>query len=93
MSIFAGKQSYSTKWTVKSVEDMLQEDKEATKEAIVVEGQYGLSVKFIMKSGNMFFIPLDQTSVASVGDKVNLDKAKVITFEKQGCADVTKIRI
>lgn len=92
MSIFAGKRSYAGKWKVKSVEPMPQEDKNATASAHVVNSQYGLSCCFMMKAGNMFFIPMDENCNASAGDALNLDKIKVVTLEKQGEADITRIR-
>ena len=93
MSIFAGKQSYAGKWMIKSIEPMPQEDKDAVASAHVVTSQYGFSVCFLMKAGNMFFIPIDQNCNVSPGDAVNLDEIKVITFERPGNADITKIRI
>lgn len=93
MSIFSGCKSYAGKWQVKSVEAIPAEDRSAIKSAHVVNSQYGLSVCFIMKAGNMFFKSLDETSQASAGDEVNLDTAKVVTLERQGDADIQKIRI
>lgn len=93
MSIFSGKQSYAGKWQVKAIEEIPAEDKSAIASAHVVNSQYGLSVCFMMKAGNMFFIPVDSNSQCNVGDTVNLDKAKVITLERPGDNDIQKIRI
>jgi hypothetical protein len=93
MSIFSGLQSYAGKWQVKSVSDFNAEDKALVSRASVVNSQYGLSVCFMMKAGNMHFIPVDQNCNASAGDEVNLDTARVVTLEKQGEADIQRIRI
>jgi hypothetical protein len=47
----------------------------------------------MMKAGNMHFIPVDQNSNASAGDAVDLNTAKVVTLEKQGEADIQRVRI
>lgn len=93
MSIFAGCKSYEGIWEVSSVDTIPQDDLNAIQSAHVVNSQYGLSVCFIMKAGNVFYKPLDQNSVASAGDAVDLSKAKVVTLSKQGEADIQRIRI
>lgn len=93
MSIFAGCKSYAGKWQVKSIEPMPQEDKDAVASAHVVNSQYGLSCCFMMKAGNMFFKPMDSTCNVAAGEVLNLDDIKVVTLERQGDADIQKIRI
>lgn len=93
MSIFSGLPSYAGKWNVKSVTDFTSEDKALVSRATVVNSQYGLSVCFMMKTGNMHFIPVDQNSSANAGDDVNLDSAKIITLEKQGEGDIQRVRL
>lgn len=93
MSIFKDLQSYAGKWQVKSVENFTEEDKSLVSRAHVVSSQYGLSVCFFMKRGNMHFIPLDQNCNAGVGDEVDLNSAKLVTLEKDGEADITRVRL
>lgn len=93
MSIFSGCTSYAGKWEVTSVNPMPKEDIEAVQSAHVVNSQYGLSVCFMMKAGNRFYIPLDSNSEAAEGDAVNLQDAKVVILSKQGEADIQRIRL
>lgn len=93
MSIFSNSKSYAGNWNVKSVTPIPQDDIDNIKSAHVVNSQYGLSVCFLMKAGNMFFIPVDKNSNVNPGDNVDLSQAKVVTFERQGDADIQKIRI
>lgn len=93
MSIFSGLQSYAGKWNVKSVADFTPEDKALVSRATVVNSQYGLSVCFMMKAGNIHFIPVDQNCSANAGDEVNLNSAKIVTLEKQGEDDIQRVRI
>jgi hypothetical protein len=92
MSIFSGLQSYAGKWSVKSVESMSAEDIAMVSSAHVVNSQYGLSCCFMMKAGNMHFIPMDQNCTTAPGEVLDLNKVKVITLEKQGEADIQRIR-
>lgn len=93
MSIFSGCKSYAGKWQVKSVSPMPQEDIEAVSSAHLVNSDYGLSVCFIMKTGNLHFIPLDQNSEGAAGDAVDVSKASVVVLGKQGEADIQRIRL
>lgn len=93
MSIFSGCKSYKGKWEVTSIEPISKEDIEAVESAHIVNSQYGLSVCFVMKAGNVFYKPVDQNSTCSVGDVVDLTKAKSITLSKQGEADIIRIRV
>lgn len=72
---------------------MPQEDKNLVASAHVVNSQYGMSACFLMKAGNMFFIPMDSTCNVAPGQALNLDDIKVVTLERQGNADIQKIRI
>lgn len=93
MSIFSGLPSYAGKWQVKSVNEFSAEDKALVSRATVVNSQYGLSVCFMMKAGNMHFIPVDQNSNVNAGDEVNLDSAKIVTLGKQGESDIQRVRV
>ena len=92
MSIFSGLTSYAGKWQVKSVAPMSAEDIASVASAHVVNSQYGLSCCFMMKAGNMHFIPMDQNCSTAPGEVLDLNKVKVVTLEKQGEADIQRIR-
>lgn len=94
MSIFSNCTSYAGSWEVKSVGAIPEEDKKAIQSAHVVNSQYGLSVCFMMKAGNRFYIPVDeQNSTCEEGDAVDLDKAKIVMLGKQGEADIQRVRV
>ena len=93
MNIFASLQVYAGKWSVKKTREFSQEEIEAITMAVVVPSQYGNSVQFIRKDGGMSFIPLDQNANVGVGEVIDLTKAKLVTLEKQGEADIYRVSI
>lgn len=93
MSFFEGKKEYAGNWNVKSVEAFPKEDADLVASATVVEGNFGLSVCFVMKVGGMFFQPVDQNSACAIGDSVDLSKAQIVTLYKSGEADIQRIRV
>ena len=52
--------------------------------AIIVQGQYTKLVCFYMNDGCQKYIPLCKQSDLSIGDKVDLNKAKLIEFDDEG---------
>ena len=93
MNIFSSLRVYAGKWRLKSARAFTQEEQEAVSSATVVASQYGNSVCFMMKSGGQTFIPLDQSSSLGVGESVDLSKAELITLEKDGEADINRVKI
>ena len=93
MNIFASLKVYAGKWSEKEIREFSAEEIEAISMAIVVHSQYGNSVQFIRKGWCMSFIPLDQNANAGVGDMIDLTKAKLVTLEKEGEADIYRVRI
>lgn len=83
---------YGGKWSVKSSRTFSQEELALVEKAQVVESQYGSSCCFFMKNGTTMFIPMSQDAKSDVGDMVNLQTAEIITLEKQGEVDITRIR-
>lgn len=92
MNIFASLKVYAGKWSEKSVRKFTAEEIAAVTLAVVVPSQYGNSVQFIRKEGGMSFIPLDQNSTLGVGEMVDLTKAELVTLEKQGEADILRVK-
>lgn len=104
MNIFASLKIYAGKWSVKTMRDgqgnilpnprsFDQEEIDSVVSATVVPSQYGNSVEFIRVDGGKSYIPLDKDASLSVGDSVDLTKAKVITLEKQGEKDIIRVVI
>lgn len=91
MNIFSSLKVYAGKWAVKASRAFEKEEIDAVDNASVVDSQYGLSVCFFMKSGGQTFIPLSNTSTLSIGDTVDLSKAKLLTLGREGEADIYRI--
>lgn len=93
MNIFASLRQYAGKWSVKSSREFTDEEKAAVTSAEVVASKegYGNSVCFFMSSGTQTFIPLSNTSHLNVGDNVDLSKAKLLTLERAGEADIYRV--
>lgn len=83
---------YGGKWSVKSSRTFSQEELALVEKAQVVESQYGSSCCFFMKNGTTMFIPMSQDAKSDVGDIVDLQTAEILTLEKQGEVDITRIR-
>lgn len=93
MNIFASLKVYAGKWSVKETREFSTEEIEAITMAVVVPSQYGNSVQFIRKEGGISYIPLDQNANTGVGEVIDLTKAKLVTLEKQGEADIYRVEI
>ena len=92
MNIFSALRIYAGKWNEKSSREFSSEEIGAVEKATVVDSQYGQSVCFLMKSGGQTYIPLDQNSSKATGDEVDLNAASLVTLEKQGEADIYRVR-
>lgn len=93
MNIFASLKVYAGKWSEKETREFSAEEIEAIAMAVVVPSQYGNSVQFIRKEGGMSFIPLDQNSNVGIGEMIDLTKARLVTLEKEGEANIYRVRI
>ena len=93
MNIFAGLQVYAGKWNVTDSRSFNDEEKAMISRAEVVASEYGNSVCFFMKSGGQTYIPLSNQSSLTVGDDVDLNKAKLLTLHRDGSNDITRINI
>ena len=92
MNIFSTIRKYAGKWNVVGADRAFTaEEIAAVDYAEVVASQYGNSVKFCFTNGEMGFIPLSNDSSKSVGDKIDLQTAKIRTLSKPGEADITRI--
>ena len=93
MNIFSSLRIYAGKWSEKETRNFSPEEIGAVTMAVVVPSQYGNSVQFLRKDGGMSFIPLDQNANVGVGEIIDLSKAKLVTLEKQGEADIYRVKI
>lgn len=93
MNIFSSLKVYAGKWSVKSTRKFTSEEISAVDSAEVVPSKYGNSVLFNMVSGGSVYIPLSNTSTVSVGDKVDLTKATILTLEKAGESDIIRVEV
>ena len=91
MNIFSALRVYAGKWMVKATRAFTSDEISAVEKATVVDSQYGQSVCFMMKSGGMTYIPLDQNSSKATGDEVDLTQASLVTLEKKGEADIYRV--
>lgn len=93
MNIFSNLRVYAGKWSVKSTRNFTAEEIAQISQAAVVPSQYGNSVMFTMVSGGLTYIPLDQNANCAVGEIIDITKAKLITLEKSGEADIYRVTI
>ena len=93
MNIFAGLQVYGGSWNVTSERNFEAEEIAAVKKAEVVASQFGNSVCFFMVGGGQTYIPLSNQSTLSVGDEVDLTKAKLLTLHRDGNDDIMRVSI
>ena len=93
MNIFDSLQTYGGSWNVIDSRDFDAEEKALISRAEVVASEYGNSVCFFMKSGGQTYIPLSRDSQLSVGDSVDITKAKLLTLHRDGSEDITRVSI
>ena len=93
MNIFSTLRTYAGKWSVKDSRSFTAEEIAAVKSATVVPSQYGNSVCFMMVGGGQTYIPLANDATVSVGEPIDLTKAKLLTLEKEGESDINRVSI
>lgn len=91
MSVFTGKTVYGGNWNVKSSRSFDDEEKAMVKSAEVVTSEYGLSVCFNMYAGGKIYIPLSNQSALKAGDAIDMEKAKILTLQRDGNKDIERI--
>ena len=93
MNIFAGLQVYGGSWNVVADRNFSDEEKALISRAEVVPSEYGNSVCFFMKAGGQTYIPLSRDSSLTVGESVDISKAKLLTLHRDGSEDITRVSI
>lgn len=92
MNIFSKLQVYAGKWNLKASRGFNSEEIAAINRAEVTSSQYGNSVCFFLKEGGQTYIPLSNDSELTVGDTVDLSSASLLTLEKEGEADILRVK-
>lgn len=92
MNIFSKLQVYAGKWNLKASRSFNSEEIAAISKAEVVPSQYGNSVCFFLSAGGQTYIPLSSDSELTVGDTVDLSSASLLTLEKEGEADILRVK-
>jgi len=94
MNVFDGLKKYGeSSWEVTNSRTFAPEELAMVDKAEVVSSDYGSSVCFFMKSGGKTYIPLSRDSTLTVGDTVDMAKAKLLTLHREGDGDINRIDI
>lgn len=80
-------------WKITNSRSFTQEEISEVTDTRVVKSQYGLSVEFSMKKGGVSYIPIAGKDIISIGAKVNLHTAKILTLSKDGEKDIYRIEL
>ena len=91
-NFFSGKQVYAQSWNVVGTRKFTEEEINAVERATIVPSTYGASVCFFMNGGGRIYTPLSNDAKATVGENIDLSKAKIITLERQGDGQIDRIR-
>nr|DAL05034.1 MAG TPA: hypothetical protein [Crassvirales sp.] len=80
--------TYAGSWSEAGREKLSKAEVAQVESAKVVEGQYGLSMCFLMKAGGKKFMPLSRDSQLEEGDSVDIKSVDIITLERDGDDDI-----
>lgn len=80
--------TYAGSWSEAGREKLSKTEVAQVESATVVEGQYGLSMCFVMKAGGKKFMPLSRDSQLEEGDSVDVKSVEIITLERDGDEDI-----
>lgn len=80
--------TYAGSWSEAGREKLSKAEVAQVESVEVVEGQYGLSMCFLMKAGGKKFIPLSRDSHLEEGDSVNIKSVEIITLGRDGDDDI-----
>lgn len=82
-------------WTPIEVVSFNKEELNFVKEAVVSKSEYGKSVCFTFITGQHAYIPIEeaQQDSATIGDKVDPSKVKIVTLAKPGERNIKKVRL
>jgi hypothetical protein len=80
--------TYAGSWSEAGREKLSKAEVAQVESATVVEGQYGLSMCFVMKTGGKKFMPLSRDSQLEEGDSVDVKSVEIVTLERDGDEDI-----
>lgn len=80
--------TYAGSWSEAGREKLSKAEVAQVESATVVEGQYGLSMCFVMKAGGKKFMPLNRDSQLEEGDSVDVKSVEIVTLERDGDEDI-----
>ena len=80
--------TYAGSWSEAGREKLSKAEVAQVEFATVVEGQYGLSMCFVMKTGGKKFMPLSRDSQLEEGDSVDVKSVEIVTLERDGDEDI-----
>jgi hypothetical protein len=85
-NVFLTLQQYATKFTVVEERPFTSEELECFSTAEVVEGDYGLSIKFHMKNGTYTYIPVDRDCEDNLEVSTIVEPSRLVlkVLEKEG---------
>lgn len=88
MGFLENLRTYAGSWSVSSKEKLSKSEQNSVSSAEVVEGEYGLSMCFVMKTGGKKFMPLSRDSQLEAGDSVKISSIEVVTLSREGDDDI-----
>ena len=80
--------TYAGSWSEAGREKLSKAEVAQVESATVAEGQYGLSMCFVMKTGGKKFMPLSRDSQLEEGDSVDVKSVEIVTLERDGDEDI-----
>lgn len=90
-NIFEQGRIYSEGWTLVEDREFNEKEKSTVDNAVVEEGDFGLSVKFHLVKGGHFYIPLAKDSKLGTGEVVDINKLHLITLATNGRSNIQRV--
>lgn len=80
-------------WKKRTERSLIKEETCRVIQTEVVESTYGKNVRFYLNDGNISEIPLLDPNAMSIGEVVDMSKAKLIALCKDGEADIFRVKV
>lgn len=98
-NIFKGRQQYGGQWSIKDSRPLNESERKMFTKAHVQDfthedGNISLSICFTMVNGRKTYVPThDSHCKYGIGEEVPMDEIKVVTLQKDGEADITRLNV
>lgn len=92
-NIFDSLVRYNLGWSEKSRRSLNDAELKAISKAEVTESEYGKSMCFTMVSGGVTYLPMAKTNTTAVGTEVDKSNIELVTLQRIGDADITRVDI